>query len=56
MIHGRDENEVRSQVDEAATAARIADAPRAILFSRRRFKQRGARYRSVAADQARVPT
>ncbi len=49
MIHGRDEDEVRAQVDGASAAARIAERPRAVLFSRRRFKQRGARYRAGAA-------
>ena len=44
MIHGRNEDEVGAEVDEAAVAAGIADAPRDILFSRRCFKQRGARY------------
>ena len=47
MIHGRDENEVRAQVEAAAVAARIAECPRAILFSQRRFKQRGACYRTA---------
>ena len=47
MIHGRDENEVRAQVCDAAVTARIAERPRAVLFSRRRFKQRGARYRTA---------
>ena len=50
MIHGRDENEVRTQVDEAAAAAGISAHAREILFSRRRFKQRGARYRSVVPN------
>lgn len=54
MIHGRDENEVRAQVDAAAAAARIAERPRAILFSRRRFKQRGARYRTAMAHRSSV--
>jgi DNA-binding Lrp family transcriptional regulator len=49
MIHGRDEAEVRAQVDDAANAAGIADAAKSILFSRRCFKQRGARYRQGAA-------
>ena len=49
MIHGRDEDEVRAQVDRAAIAAGIANRAREILFSRRRFKQRGARYRTGAA-------
>lgn len=55
MIHGRDENQVRTQVNEAADAADIADLPRAILFSRRRFKQRGARYQAAVPDQSAVP-
>ncbi|MGI9416632.1 MAG: siroheme decarboxylase subunit beta [Geminicoccaceae bacterium] len=49
MIHGRDEAEVRTQVSDAAAAAGIVDAPHDILFSRRCFKQRGARYRQGAA-------
>lgn len=49
MIHGRDEDEVRTQVDEAAMAAGISNCARTILFSRRCFKQRGARYRREAA-------
>lgn len=47
MIHGRSEDEVRTQVRDAAAAAGIADVPRAILFSRRCFKQRGAHYRTA---------
>ena len=49
MIHGRNEDEVRTQVNEAAVAAGIEDVSRAILFSRRCFKQRGARYHREAA-------
>lgn len=55
MIHGRDEDEVRTQVHEAAVAAGISDCVREILFSRRCFKQRGARYRTAAPNQAVVP-
>ncbi len=51
MIHGRDEKEVRAQVDAAAVAARIAERPRAVLFSRRRFKQRGAQYQSAVPNR-----
>lgn len=47
MIHGLDEDKVLQQVNDAVAAARISDRPRAVLFSRRRFKQRGARYRSA---------
>jgi DNA-binding Lrp family transcriptional regulator len=49
MIHGCDENEVLRQVNRAVEAAHLGDRPRAVLFSRRRFKQRGARYRTGAA-------
>ena len=45
MIHGRDRATVEQLVDEATEAAGLTDRPRAILFSLRRFKQRGARYR-----------
>jgi DNA-binding Lrp family transcriptional regulator len=44
MIHGRDRGEVEAQVEAATEAAGLQRAPRAVLFSRRRFKQRGARY------------
>lgn len=44
MIHGRDRATVEAQFTRLATDCGLADAPRALLFSRRRFKQRGARY------------
>jgi len=44
MIHGRDRRTVRDQVRQAAASAGLQDLPRDILFSVRRFKQRGARY------------
>ncbi len=44
MIHGRDRATVERLVDRATEAAGLTGRPRAILFSRRRFKQRGARY------------
>lgn len=47
MIHGRDRSEVESQVEQTAHACELADVDRALLFSTRRFKQRGARYRKV---------
>jgi len=43
MIHGRDRDAVRALADQATTAAGLADVPRAILFSGKRFQQRGAR-------------
>lgn len=44
MIHGRDRDAVRREVERVTTAAGLAARPREILFSVRRFKQRGARY------------
>jgi DNA-binding Lrp family transcriptional regulator len=49
MIHGRARDAVRAHVEEAARAAGLADVARETLFSRRRFKQEGARYFSTAA-------
>jgi siroheme decarboxylase len=44
MIHGRDRDAVEALVEQASAAAGLEGLPRAVLFSRRRFKQRGARY------------
>ncbi len=52
MIHGRDRDGVIAQVEAATRAAGLADMPRAVLFSRRRFKQRGARYGSAVTAPA----
>ena len=43
MLHGRDRDEVMRWVDELLPEA-VGDLDRAVLFSRRRFRQRGARY------------
>lgn len=48
MIHGRDRATVLEQVEEATRRASLADLPRDVLFSVRRFKQRGARYGTLA--------
>jgi hypothetical protein len=48
MIHGRQRTIVLGQIEEATAAAGLAACPRAILFSRRRFKQQGARYGRAA--------
>ena len=52
MIHGRSRDEVLDQVAEAATLACLEPYPREVLFSKRRFKQCGARYggRPAAGD------
>jgi DNA-binding Lrp family transcriptional regulator len=44
MVHGRDRATVEAQVARIAVEMGIADERRAVLFSTRRFKQRGARY------------
>ncbi|MEK0085185.1 AsnC family protein [Benzoatithermus flavus] len=44
MIHGRDRARVEAEIEEATRAAGLMGLPRAVLFSRRRFKQQGARY------------
>jgi len=44
MIHGRDREAVLARVATLVVEAGAAEAPRAVLFSRRCFKQRGARY------------
>lgn len=54
MVHGRDRDAVLARIDEASKTAGLSGFARAVLFSRRRFKQRGARYvqPSVVADAA----
>ena len=49
MIHGRDRTAVEHLVGKATEAAGLTGCPRAVLFSRRRFKQRGARYAPTPA-------
>ena len=46
MIHGTERDAVLAQVEAATESAGLAGLPRDVLFSRRRFKQRGARYLS----------
>lgn len=47
MIHGRDREEVLARVDELVRACGLYEIAHKALFSRRRFKQRGARYSSA---------
>lgn len=44
MIHGRDRDEVLRCVDFVIERCALQDIAHEVLFSRRRFKQRGARY------------
>jgi DNA-binding Lrp family transcriptional regulator len=50
MVHGRSRMDVESVVTTAARRAGLDDAPRAILFSSRRFKQTGSRYFAGALE------
>ena len=49
MIHGRDRDEVIARVDELVAACGLNEVPHQVLFSRRRFKQRGACYSGTPA-------
>jgi len=44
MIHGRDRGQVLARMDELVDRCALHDIPHQALFSRQRFKQRGARY------------
>lgn len=44
MIHGRERHEVLQQLEQMVHSCGLAELPREVLFSRRRFKQRGAYY------------
>jgi len=50
MIHGRERKEVLGQLDALGREEGLARHPHAVLFSRRAFKQRGARYAGDGAD------
>jgi len=53
MIHGRDRCSVQEKISALRHAIGIHELPCCVLFSRRRFKQRGARYApSATASQA----
>ena len=49
MIHGQQRDEVEQRVARLCAAHGLTDLPHALLFSRRRFKQTGARYLSAGA-------
>ena len=44
MIHGRDRATVENLIEQASALGGLEGCARTTLFSRRRFKQRGARY------------
>jgi DNA-binding Lrp family transcriptional regulator len=49
MVHGRERAEVEVEIATLAASAGLEDCDHEVLFSRRRFKQQGARYFSKAA-------
>lgn len=55
MIHGRDRARVEAQVESLAATLGLGHVPRAVLFSGRCFKQRGARYAAAAAPRTLEP-
>ncbi len=54
MIHGRDRMRVRERISELIDTCGLQGVPHEVLFSCRRFKQRGARYSSVVPAFKRV--
>ena len=52
MIHGRDRQTVADQIEALCRRAGCQDFDRAVLFSTREFKQRGARFARVKAGAA----
>jgi DNA-binding Lrp family transcriptional regulator len=52
MIHGRDRMTVEARIAELRALPGLRARPSAVLFSRRRFKQRGARYGRTAEEAA----
>jgi hypothetical protein len=48
MIHGRDRQHVYTCIDELRIDPGLKDRPHAVLFSARRFRQRGAHYAPCA--------
>lgn len=47
MVHGRDRASVREEIETVSTRCGAAQLPRAVLFSRRCFKQKGASLRAA---------
>ena len=52
MVHGRERGAVRQAIGSAAQAAGLGHHPHEVLFSRRRFQQRGGRYFRTTPDEA----
>jgi DNA-binding Lrp family transcriptional regulator len=56
MIHGRDRRTVEEKAELLIQRCGLREFPHAVLFSSRRFKQHGARYRSGEQNDAQAPT
>lgn len=52
MVHGREREAVRATIAAAARAAGLAHHPHEVLFSLRRFRQRGGSYFRAAPSEA----
>ena len=50
MIHGRDRDQVLAHIEDLTVSNGLQAIARQVLFSRRRFKQCGARYGRLAED------
>lgn len=55
MVHGQDRAAVVDEVQRLASRHGLDQVPHEVLFSRRRFKQRGARYASVSPESRDEP-
>ena len=51
MVHGRDREEVTQKVREIVETCGLSDFNHTILFSTRRFKQRGAQYSQIRTSR-----
>lgn len=55
MIHGRDRDKVLAHVEDLAKSSGVEHYSHRVLFSSRRFKQRGANYRKPSAAPPAAP-
>lgn len=55
MIHGQNRDDVCGKLRQLVQCCGLEDIPHTLLFSRRRFKQRGARYRNAADREPVTP-
>lgn len=56
MIHGREQQQVLNNIQQLIKSCELKEYPHEILFSGRRFKQRGAVYQPVGKDVCLYPT